>query len=375
MTKRIPAESFPPGEYLKDELDARGWSQSDFAEIIGRNPKTVSMIMSGRTRITEETAQLLEAALEIDSQYWLNLETAYRLAQSRDLCIPNGVARRARLYEKFPVSQMARRGWVEPTENLDVLQHRLFAFFRISRMDQEPTLAHAAKKTAEPKKTPIQLAWLFRTHELASAMTTAGFTKGKLNMALRQLRQLLKEREEIRHIPRILENAGIRFVVVEAIPGSKIDGACYWLNNNSPVVALSLRYNRIDNFWFVLMHELRHIANNHGKLHGILDTNLFEQESQLSKEDEKVNKEASEFLVPSNDLDDFVARVRPIFSRVSVVGFANRMAVHPGIVVGQLHHREAIPHSYHTKLIVKVKDVVCSTALCDGWGTTPTMRS
>ena len=83
MTQHIPAETFPPGDFLKEELEARGWSQAEFAEIIGRNPATVNRIILGKAKITPEMAYLLEKALNIAAEYWLNLESIYQLAKVR----------------------------------------------------------------------------------------------------------------------------------------------------------------------------------------------------------------------------------------------------------------------------------------------------
>jgi HTH-type transcriptional regulator/antitoxin HigA len=89
-----PAEAFPPGEYLRDELEARGWTQSQFAYIIGRPLQLVNEIVKGKKRITEQTAMEIGAALGTSAKVWLNLENTYRLwkAKSPDPAI----ARRAR---------------------------------------------------------------------------------------------------------------------------------------------------------------------------------------------------------------------------------------------------------------------------------------
>ena len=64
-------------------------------------------------------------------------------------------------------------------------------------------------------------------------------------MPLKQLKALMYFPQEIRHVPRILGNAGIRLVIVERLPGTRIDGAAFWLDDG-PVIALSVRYDRID---------------------------------------------------------------------------------------------------------------------------------
>src|SRR5215207_273516 len=77
--ERIPAEVFPPGEYLADELETRGWTQTEFAEIIRRPLKVVNEIISGKKAITPDTAREFAAALGTSPQYWMNLESAYQL--------------------------------------------------------------------------------------------------------------------------------------------------------------------------------------------------------------------------------------------------------------------------------------------------------
>ncbi len=79
MTERMPAEVFPPGEFLVDELEERGWSQVEFAEIIRRQPRLVNEIILAKRAITLDTARELAAALDTSPQYWLNLQTAYDL--------------------------------------------------------------------------------------------------------------------------------------------------------------------------------------------------------------------------------------------------------------------------------------------------------
>jgi HTH-type transcriptional regulator / antitoxin HigA len=74
-----PAEAFPPGEHLREELEARGWTQSDLARIIGRPVQAVNEIVNGRKRITAETAKEIAMALGTSAQVWINLQVSYDL--------------------------------------------------------------------------------------------------------------------------------------------------------------------------------------------------------------------------------------------------------------------------------------------------------
>ena len=93
MSQRIPAEVFPPGEFIRDELEARGWTQADLAEILGRPLKAVGEILTGQTAITPETATGLGEAFGVDPRFWMNLESAYRpskVESDRGACRPPG---------------------------------------------------------------------------------------------------------------------------------------------------------------------------------------------------------------------------------------------------------------------------------------------
>ena len=78
-----PAHAFPPGEYLRDELEERGWTVTEFAEVIGRPVQAVSEILDAQKEITTETALAIAEALGTTAEVWLNLQTRYRLHRQR----------------------------------------------------------------------------------------------------------------------------------------------------------------------------------------------------------------------------------------------------------------------------------------------------
>jgi HTH-type transcriptional regulator/antitoxin HigA len=82
--QRVPAEAFPPGDSIREELEEREWSQADLADILGETPAFVNEILSGKRGITPETALGLSEALGGSPQYWLNLEASYQLWLKRN---------------------------------------------------------------------------------------------------------------------------------------------------------------------------------------------------------------------------------------------------------------------------------------------------
>lgn len=360
-TARTPAELFPPGEFLQEELEARGWSQVDLADILGKDAKSVNEVIQGRRRISPDMARLLGQALGTSAELWMNIESAYQLYEAeRAHPMANDVARRAQLYQEYPVREMIRRGWIDRTDNVDVLETQLKSFF-------SPSLAYAARKRNDESKAPLQKAWVYRVRQIAQRMQVEPYSETKLMWALGELKPLLFAAEEIRKVPEILRKAGVRFLAIEALPSSKIDGACLWLNAKSPVIAVSLRYDRIDNFWFTLMHELHHVKCGHGKKSAILDIDVME-DGDVTEEERLANEGATEFLIPEAEMDNFIARVKPLFNTNQIRGFSKRMGVHMGVAVGQLQHRKLIGFDRNRAALVKVRKIITETSTCDGWG-------
>jgi len=110
MSERIPAEVFPPGEFLADELDARGRTQTEFAEIIRRPVKVVNEVIAGKKAVTIDTTREFAAALGTSSQYWMNLQTSYDLWQTAPSSQTELITRDAWMRDRFPIREMIKLG-------------------------------------------------------------------------------------------------------------------------------------------------------------------------------------------------------------------------------------------------------------------------
>jgi len=370
MEGRRPAEVFHPGEHLLDELDARGWTQVEFAEILGRPVTLVNDIIKGRRGITPETARGFAAALGTSAEFWMNLDSAYQLWKAKEDVSP--IERRARLRKQFPIRDMTLREWIVASENVEVIESQLLRFFKVDSLDEEPKYAYAAATRrsgpAQEKLTPVQKTWLYRVKHIADTMQVPRYSEKALRMAVEKLKAYREAPEEIRHVPKVLAECGVRLVIVEALPSSKIDGVCFWLGN-SPVIGLSLRFGRIDNFWFVLRHEIEHVLNGDGRLLVVVDSDVDEASTapDLMPQEQAANSAAADFCVPQGELEDFILRVGPLFSRKLVLAFARRLMVHPGLVAGQLRRRTGRWNLF-AEMLVPVREFITPTAMTDGYG-------
>jgi len=204
---------------------------------------------------------------------------------------------------------------------------------------------------------------------MAQALQVSPFNRNSLPTVRNKLRTCAAYLQSTKTLPELFSKAGIRFVIVEPLPGAKIDGAAFWLNETSPVIAVSIRYDRIDAFWFTVMHEFAHIEAAHSLS---VDSDLAGDDAMPmeAKDDQErdADANAAASLIPPDEIDSFIRRVGPLYSKERIIQFAHRIKMHPGIIVGQLQHRGEIGYSANREMLVKVRNVVIETALTDGWG-------
>jgi len=362
----VPAEVFPPGEIIRMELAARDWTQSDLAEVMERPVQLVGEIIRGKKRVTEETARELEAALGIEAEFWVRTEALYRLHQVAP--ITTATRQRAEIRTRVPLRYMHARGWLKMTADVETLSTDVLRYLGVSSLSDSAPFAVAAKQTTYGGPlSATQEVWLLRVKQIAESMIVPDFSRAKLLEAANRMQNMLASAEDVRHVPSLLSGAGVRFVVVERLPGLKIDGVCFWLRDNTqPVIGLSLTANRIDNFWFVVRHEIEHVLNGDGRNGAIIDNEL-ESADATTEQERLANAAAAEFCVSQSALQGFIDRKAPLFTDDNIRFFALTQRRHPGLVAGQLRRRLGAWNKYMRHL-EPVRDHVLSTALFDGFG-------
>ena len=373
MNNRTPAQVFAPGEFLLEELEERGWTQISLAKITGRHVSTINGIIKGKLALTPEIASEFASALGTSPQFWLNLENAYQL--SKVSVEGETIKQRAKLFETAPIREMEKRGWIRVRESIKDTENELMRFFCVPSLANLPQLRVAARTSVQngSELTAEQLAWCVRALQLAKSVPAKKYTHKAFDEGISLLRSLADFPENAKKVPKVLSEMGIRFVVVEHLPKSKIDGAALWLGDDwdKPVVALSLRYDRIDSFWHTLFHELSHIKNKDSY---ILDVDIAGSDrcitdEVLSKIETRANHEAAEWLIPKEKMQSFISRTRPFYYTEKIIQFANLIKIHPGIIAGQLQYRKEIDWAANRLMLVKVRNILISGAMTDGWGT------
>lgn len=364
-----------PGQLIEAHLRERGWTQRTLAKVLGRPEQSISSLMNGKTKISTELALQLREVLGIDAGELLKLQASFDLKKAELEFRPDpALNTRAKVFGELPVGDMIARGWLKNVSDLwdSQLNDALCAFFGVNSIDEIEVLPHAAKKTdVLGEATAAQIAWLYKVKQIAKHTLVKKYSPAAVKDALTELKPLLSSPEGARKVPRILSDAGIRYAIVETLPTAKIDGVSLWLDEKAPVIGMSIRFDRIDNFWFVLRHELEHVIQKHGQSAVMLDVDLEGDRagtgSDIPEEERVANAAAAEFCVPQAQLNKFVQVKSPFFAERDIRGFAATYKIHPGLVAGQLQHKTKRFDLFRNHL-VKIRSVVTPNAMVDGWG-------
>lgn len=140
-----------------------------------------------------------------------------------------------------------------------------------------------------------------------------------------------------------LIESGIRIVVEPQLEGTHLDGAALLLDQRHPVIAITLRYDRLDNFWFVLLHELAHVVLHLGRdqLNGVFD--------DLDVDTDGIEKEADDFalnaLIPNEIWRKSLVRFSP--SNKTIINQSESLGVSPALIAGRLRRETGKYHLFN----------------------------
>jgi HTH-type transcriptional regulator/antitoxin HigA len=320
------------GEHLLEELEARGWSQAEFAEILGRPAQVVSEIISGKKEITRESAAQISAALGTSPEYWLRYQDQYHLwRQAQDEGARrqlDDVRLRGRLNELAPLAVLRKRGVITAT-TLRGQADQLCQLLQIDSIGDEPRLPMAARRSnIGDQVSPPQLTWLACVRRQAEYLRVSTYAPVHLRALAARLSREVRNPSAFAALPTRFADAGVRLVYVEAFPSSKIDGASFDMNG-TPVIGLSGRGQRLDKVLFTLLHEVAHIVLGH-----IADAVILDEDNSHGRHQER---EANE-LTANWTLPGPIPAVPERVGQAWLTTVANVLGVHPIVVVGRLQN-------------------------------------
>ena len=317
---------------IKFRMGKTGLSKKDLQSCFGSYQKTLD-VLSGKRDLTLSMARSLHENLQIPAEVLLG-------EPNKNF---NPDVNPAEL-KRFPWKEILNREWVKPWTNWkDRLEEMYIELARLelNTPGPSPALLRVAGKYrthSNPNRYAVQV-WCMRVANVASdnPATGAYLPQSVTQDFMRKVAALSVHGDGPLRAQRYLSENGINLVVERHLPKTYLDGAAFRLSNGQPVIGLTLRYDRLDNFWFTLMHELAHVNlhldNNMGEL--FVDELNFSAEG-LDALEKDADYYATESLIPSDMWESSDAKFG--LHPSDAYHLAHLANIHPAIVVGRIRY-------------------------------------
>jgi HTH-type transcriptional regulator/antitoxin HigA len=335
-----PDSVLPPGETLRETLEALHMSQAELSQRTGLSTKHINQIVQGVAVLSHDTAIALEKATGVPARLWNALEANYRdfLARKRER---DQLADQTTWLRQIPVTVLRKMGIItaaladEPGTLQQVL--RFFGVASISAWELvwSKPVADFRQSQAFDVDAGALATWLRLGELAAQQIHCAPFDREKLREFVPRLRALTVEPLEhfLPEMARLCSQAGVAVVIIPEITGCRASGATRWLSPHKAMLQLSCRHKRNDHLWFSFFHELGHIL-----LHGKRDQFIEDDAQTQDPKELEADRFAANTLIPAQRATELGS----LKSLVAIQDFAERIGVAPGIVVGRLQHEGVI---------------------------------
>lgn len=323
---KYPVESPDPIDAIMFRMNEKGLKQADLVPYFGTNSR-VSEVLNRKRPLTVQMIRALTIGLGISAETLVG-------ASLPD--VPTN--KKAVDWSKFPVKEMSRRGWIDnigkiAKENVEELVKNFIsdAGIQFGAASYRKTFYGEAQT---PTSRYALYAWLARVIQKAREKkpNIGKFNQDELSASyLKELAQLSRFDSGPLLAIEQLESSGIAVVIEPALKGTLLDGAALKDSDGTPVIGLTLRYDRVDNFWFTLIHEVAHIWKH------VTDEEAFLDDLDASSEDRReaeANRLAREAFIPRAQWRRSTAYTSP--SKESIERFAKELKIHPAIIAGRL---------------------------------------
>ncbi len=335
--KHVPMGFPSPISAIEFRLEQAGLAPRDLIPFIGSRAK-VSEVLSGKRPLTMPMARALHEHLGIPAEVLLQQPGATFSEPLEDLD-----------WSRFPLTAMVKLGWIPRARNLPSRAHELVGDLVRRAGGREVAGAVLYRKSqhtrANSKTDPYALkAWCWKVlAEANEHAPSVSYQRGTVTLEfLRQLARLSWLEEGPRLAKEFLGKHGIPLVTVPHLPRTYLDGAALKLGDGTPVIGLTLRYDRLDNFWFCLLHELAHVGRHmdvDGDTAFVDDLTLRDVEGAPEDPTElQADEWAEDALIPRAIWETSAVRQEP--SPMSVINLANALQIHPAIVAGRVRHEQ-----------------------------------
>jgi HTH-type transcriptional regulator/antitoxin HigA len=354
-----PFFNIGPGEFIKEELEYRNWSQEDLAAILGISLKTVNHLINNKQSITLDMARLLGKVFGQSPQYWANLNSNYRLRQNLDDDEINNIQIKSVIYNYMPIKEMITRKWIDNASGDDSLFQSIMNFWEIKTLDfkfleKSADLHFRKSETFRLYNAYYSLTWYQMARKRAKSIKIGPFYQSRLKQIVSNYSQYTVQKDGIQKVIMELIDSGVKFIVLPHLQKTYIDGASFW-EGEHPVIAYSPRYDRVDHFWFTLAHEIAHILYDIKKPDQFVIDDIYAEPTE--EKEKKANRFASHIL-KMEEIKTYFQDYQKYISEFRVRACAKDLSLDEAIVVGALQHHKYLSHRNLNRLKTKVRELI-----------------
>lgn len=352
LIEKYEEEQFPidppdPIEAIKFRMEQQGLCQKDLVDYIGSAPK-VSEILNRKRPLSLNMIRKLSEGLGISADVLIK-DPIQRVGYDHEL-----------QWQSFPLAEMRKRGYfgdfVGSLQELKEYSAEIVSGF-ISSVKNGYSIEPAMLRTSahlrnNDKETDEYALWAWQIKVLQKAESDplqVNYVSGTVDLDFMRLlaKQSWSDNGPLQ-AKELLNKHGIHLVIEEHLPKTYLDGAVCRCSDGNPVVALTLRHDRLDNFWFSLMHEMGHIALHlDGTEEWFIDD--LDAISTDPKEDE-ADHLAQVALIPEDKWNP-----EEFTTDSSIESAAGSMNIHPAIIAGRMRHESDNHRLYGKKYRDKVR--------------------
>ena len=328
-SRPFPTSLPDPIDAIQFRMEQQDLTQRDLVPYIGSRSK-VSEVLSGKRPLTLSMIRALHSGLEIPAKVLLQ-EASTALPGTSDID-----------WLRFPIRDMISRGWIsakkrDVRDKAEELMREFLAPLGPSSNLVAVRLRQGHIRSTRPTDRYALVAWSVRIliralKEPSCAEYAPG--QGHLDFMREVVRLSRSDRGPLLAQEFLLEH-GIQVIVEPHLPRTHLDGAAILSELGGPIIGLTLRYDRLDHFWFVLMHELAHVVKHFGGKFGIFFDDL-DSPSSTSQEEKEADQLAGEALIPASDWNNSPAKV--LRSPEAAQYLADKLRIHPAIVAGRMRY-------------------------------------
>ena len=332
--EHYPTPTPDPIEAIKFQMEQNGVTRADLASVIGSHKK-VSEVLGGKRALTLRDIRALEKPLRLPASLMTGNGSELPPMPPVDI-------------DDFPVVEMAKVGWIEKVPHLKDRTEEIYHELTAAAGGQEaPPQAlfrrgNGSRRNTRAGVAALQAWCLYVLGQARRAGLEGIYRPGTIDADfLRQIARLSTFDEGPKLAREKLAKSGIAMVVACHLSKTHLDGAALWTIEGVPVVGLTIRIDRLDSFWFCLLHELAHLARHFTPGDGevFLDQRQFESRgAEHDRREREADEWAWEALIPSNIWKKSKARRAPRPSAEDVLELARAADVHPAIVAGRIRH-------------------------------------